>query len=172
MSFSYDSLGNDIVRAQVRTYAGALQFQTERSEFDRSGRLTNFVTAAGGTIHFTYGALGEVTTVADAIGTVTRFAYDALGQPVEADYADESKANFSYDAEGRQTSQTDRDGHTTRFERIVVNVDGGNVERLVTVNPDGSVRAWNRILSGHAARFTDERGNTTTSHWTEHEAGH
>jgi RHS repeat-associated protein len=73
--------------------------------FDDANRMTGVSYSSGGSVGYTYDALGRTLTMTDAHGT-TSWTYDHLGRVTEVDQPGRSAVTYTYDDLGNRTSVT------------------------------------------------------------------
>jgi len=108
----------------------------------------------GGSVYYTYDAVGNMISMTDANGHTTNYAYDPLNRPISIIDPLGYTTSNTYDAVGNTVSLTDANGKTTSYR-----YDGLN--RLIEIAyPDGQTVGYSYDAMGNRLMMVDGHGTT------------
>ena len=156
--YGYDAVGNPGSETDANGH------QT-RYEYDGRFMLVRVIFPDGSEQSFTYDELGRPTSVTDPAGRTTTLAYDPAsiltpaggvlpGRLTSVTDALGATWSFAWDEADNLISQTDPNGHVTRWEHD----DRGRTLRQIL--PLGMVRTWTYDAAGNKVSETDYNGQT------------
>ena len=173
-TYVYDAAGN-----LIRTTLPASNGYVETRTYDRAGRLTEVLNAAGSNVlsRFTYtlDPVGNPTTVTGTEGTTT-FSYDSLDRLTEACFAvscpgaGEPFIRFTYDEVGNRLTEARNTGTTTYSYNAADQLTsrtgpGGSVSYAYDPNGNQTVAGGQTFTYDLAGRMASAKsGNTTTTY--------
>ena len=134
-------------------------------KFDTLGQQIESTDPAGVVTQLGYDFSGRQVRIGDSLGT-TRTTYDRFGQTVgqtqlKADGSVLSSVGYQYDLGGNVIGETDALQHTTTYQ-----YDAGNrlTKQVQPVSDTESITtSYGYDAAGNQTRYTDGRGNATTT---------
>ncbi len=175
LRYAYDSNG---YLETVENFKGQVYVQ---NTYNEDGQVTHQYAADIGTFDFTYDRTNRHNTCVGTDGYLLEIRYDEKGRLTESTNAAGTK-RFTWNDANQLTSETDRNGKTTRYDhdpagniRKITYPDGTteqmtyNADRKVTgfVDRNGVSTTYTYDSIGNVLTATDGRGNTTTYGYTD-----